>query len=75
MAALYETRGRYAEAEPLYERGLEILENALGPTHPDVAGNLDHYAALMRATGRDEEAERLGARAQAIRAHSGGQAP
>ena len=29
--------GRYAEAEPLYRRSLEIREKQLGPDHPDVA--------------------------------------
>ena len=31
----------YAEAEPLYERSLAILEKAVGPEHPDVATNLN----------------------------------
>ena len=30
------TQGKYAEAEPLYQRALAIYEQALGPTHPDV---------------------------------------
>ena len=37
LAALYETQGRYADAEPLYKRSLAIREKALGPDHPDVA--------------------------------------
>ena len=32
---LYESQGRYAEAEPLYKRALAIREKALGPEHPD----------------------------------------
>ena len=37
LAALYQAQGRYAEAEPLYQRALAIREKALGPDHPDVA--------------------------------------
>jgi tetratricopeptide (TPR) repeat protein len=33
-------RGRYADAEPLYQRALAIREKALGPEHPDVAQSL-----------------------------------
>jgi tetratricopeptide (TPR) repeat protein len=33
LAALYKAQGRYAEAEPLYRRALEIWEKALGPEH------------------------------------------
>ena len=38
--------GRYAEAEPLYERALAIREKALGPDHPDVATSLNNLAVL-----------------------------
>ena len=34
LAVLYEDMGRYAEAEPLYRRSLEIREKRLGPTTP-----------------------------------------
>ena len=61
---------RYAEAEPLFKRSLAILEKALGPEHPDVAASLENYASLLRQTARADEAERLEARAKAIRAKS-----
>ena len=64
----YEAQGKYAEAEPLYKRSLAIREKALGPEHPNVAKSLEIYAALLRETGRGNEAEEMGARAQAIRA-------
>ena len=41
---------------------------ALGPEHPDVAQSLENYSALMRKTGRSDEAAALEARAKAIRA-------
>ncbi len=58
------------EAEPLYKSALVILEKALGPEHPQVAAGLENYADLLRKTGRDAEAERMEARAKAIRAKS-----
>ncbi len=68
LAELYPAQGRYAEAEPLYQRALAISEKALGPEHPDVAQSLENYAALLRQTARANEAERMEARAKAIRA-------
>ena len=58
----------YAEAQPLYKRALAIREKALGPEHPDVAQSLENYSALLRKTGRSDEAAILEARAKAIRA-------
>ncbi len=68
LAELYQARGHYAEAEPLYERSLAIQEKVLGPEHPDVATSLENYAALLRETARADEAERMEARAKAIHA-------
>ena len=45
-----------------------ILEKALGPEHPNVAQVLASYAELLRETKREDEAEKMEARAQAIRA-------
>ena len=68
LAALYDSQGKYTQAEPLYKRSLMIAEKALGPDHPDVALSLENLAGLYRATNRDEEAEKLEQRAAAIRA-------
>ena len=68
LAGLYDTQGKYAQAEPLYKRSLAISEKALGPEHPDVALSLKNYALLLRKMDRDAEAEKMEARAQAIRA-------
>ena len=35
LAALYSTQGRYAEAEPLFQRALQANERAFGEAHPD----------------------------------------
>ncbi len=55
------------EAEPLYQRALGIVEKALGPEHPRVAGSLNNLAALYEAQGKYGEAEPLHKRALAIR--------
>ncbi len=47
---------------------LAIWEAALGLDHPDVATSLENYAALLRETGRADEAAEMEARATAIRA-------
>jgi len=65
---LYQAQGNYAEAETLNQRSLAILEKALGPEHPDVAQSLENYAALLRKTGRPDEAAEMEVRAKAIRA-------
>ena len=69
-ALLYQAQGHYAKAEPLYQRSLAIWEKALGPEHPHVAASLENCAALLRQTARADEAERMEARAKAIRAKS-----
>ncbi len=68
LAELYREQGKYAQAEPLYQRALAIVEKALGPDRPDVAQALENYADLLSRMGRDEGAAKLEARAQAIRA-------
>ncbi len=46
------TQGKYAEAEPLYERSQAIREKVLGPEHPDVAQSLNNRAGLLRSQVR-----------------------
>jgi tetratricopeptide (TPR) repeat protein len=64
---LYRDQGRYAEAEPLYRRALALREQALGPTHPDVATSLNSLGLLYHDQGRYAEAEPLYQRAIALR--------
>ena len=60
-------RGRYTEAEPLYQRAIRIREQLLGPQHPDMAYPLTNLANLYREQGRYAEAESLYQRALHIR--------
>lgn len=66
LALLYTAESKYKEAEPLFKRSLEILEENLGPDHPNVATALENYAVLLDKTNRTSDAKRLKARAAAI---------
>lgn len=55
-----------AKAEPLYRRALEIIENALGPEHPNLAAFLNNLANLYSAQSRHSEAATLLRRALRI---------
>jgi tetratricopeptide (TPR) repeat protein len=68
-------QGRYSDAEPLYQRALELREKGIGSdprswrsAHLKIAETLDHYATLLRHSGRLVEAEAMKGRAEAIRA-------
>ncbi len=50
------------------------MEKALGPNHPHVATTLENYAALLWETGRICEANKVEARAKAIRGKRASQA-
>lgn len=54
LALLYESQGRYEEAEPLYERALAIREKALGAEHPSTVATLNNLAEIYRKLGKDE---------------------
>ena len=66
LAVVYDTKGDYARAEPLYQRALAILEKALGPDHPDVAKPLNNLAMLYKQKGDYARAETLYQRSLAI---------
>ncbi|MDB9387472.1 tetratricopeptide repeat protein, partial [Microcystis aeruginosa] len=59
LAALYESQGRYTEAEPLYLQALDLRKQLLGDNHPHVAICLNNLAALYDSQGRYTEAEPL----------------
>ena len=59
-------QGRYAEAVPLAQRGLAIVEKAHGPEHPDTGTRLNNLAELYRALGRYDDALPLYTRALAV---------
>jgi tetratricopeptide (TPR) repeat protein len=59
------SRSRYAE--PLLQRALAIREQALGPSHPDVAESLNNLAMIHYYRGMYEQAEPLYQHALSIR--------
>jgi tetratricopeptide (TPR) repeat protein/transcriptional regulator with XRE-family HTH domain len=61
-----QVRGRYVEAEPLYQRALSIRERLLGLEHAEVAAVLERVADLSQERGKYVEAEPLFLRAQTI---------
>jgi tetratricopeptide (TPR) repeat protein len=66
LASLYRKQGKYARAEPLYQRALWILEQQSGPDHPEVACALNGLANLYRKQGKYARAEPLYQRALQI---------
>jgi tetratricopeptide (TPR) repeat protein len=59
MAILYNSQGRYSEAEPLYLQALEIWRSKLRHDHPSIASSLNNLADLYNSQGRYNEAELL----------------
>lgn len=66
LALLYAAEGRYADAEPLHQRAVAVFEAGSEPAA--LATALENYAAMLADMGRGEEAERLDAKARALRA-------
>lgn len=67
MAGLYDSQGRYQEAEPLFLQALELRRTLLGEEHPDVAQSLNNLAVLYYDQGRLVEAEPLFVQALELR--------
>ncbi|MBD2437874.1 tetratricopeptide repeat protein [Nostoc sp. FACHB-110] len=66
LALLYESQGRYSEAEPLYVQALALWRKLLGEEHPNVATSLNNLALLYESQGRYSEAEPLYVQALAL---------
>src|SRR6476660_3417486 len=59
LAAHYFHCGKYAEAEPLYRRSLEVWKELGTGEERNLAVTMNNLAALCRAQGRYREAETL----------------
>ncbi len=70
LALLYDSQGKYAQAEPLYKQALAIKEKVLGPDHPDVAIVLENMVEFYKKIGEVDEAKRLEERVKGIRSRS-----
>ena len=51
LAFLYESQGRYTEAEPLFIQALDMRKKLLGSEHPDVATYINNLALLYFSQG------------------------
>ncbi|MBD2442030.1 tetratricopeptide repeat protein [Dolichospermum sp. FACHB-1091] len=69
LAVLYESQGRYNDAEPLYLQSLDIRKHQLGNDHLDVAQSLNNLAVLYESQGRYNDAEPLYLQSLDIRKH------
>ena len=67
LAVVYETQGKYAEAERLFKRALAIREKALGARPPRCGQTLNNLAIVYHEQGKYADAEALYKRALAIR--------
>ena len=74
LAYVLYDQGRYAEAEPLHRKGLEIHKQALGETHPNTAASYNNVAANLNAQGHYAEAETLFRKGLEIRKQTLGEA-
>ncbi len=57
LAGLYQSQGKYGEAEPLFVHALLIREKRLGAYHPNVATSLNNLGLLYESQGKYRDAE------------------
>ena len=57
LGELYESMGRYSEAEPAFTKALEIGRASLGSEDPLVADSLRGLAGLSQTLGKFQDAE------------------
>jgi tetratricopeptide (TPR) repeat protein len=66
LARVYLAQQRFADAEPLYAKSLNVREKVYGVDKPPVAGSLSNLATLYAAEGKFDKAEPLYAQAVKI---------
>ncbi len=54
LALLYESQGRYEEAEPLYLQALEITKKALGDQHPTTITINENYQIIKKSISKNK---------------------
>ena len=59
LAVLYRDQGKYAQAEPLYIKVLELQRRVLGPEHPRRLASMNDLALLYLNQGKYAQAEAL----------------
>lgn len=66
LANCYRQQGKFADAEPVYQRAIDIKSRLSGPVSPDLVPILENYAKMLRAANRPAEADKMEAKARAI---------
>jgi tetratricopeptide (TPR) repeat protein len=66
LANCLRQQGKLAEAESFYKKAIEVKEKAFGPLHHELIGVLENYAKMLRAAGREKEADKIDFKARAI---------
>jgi len=59
LARLYNSQGKLAQAEPLYQEALAMSKRLFSDDHPDVAQSLNNLAFLYQSQGKLAQAESL----------------
>lgn len=59
LANIYNNRGDFEKAEPLYQEGLKIARKNLGKKHPAYASSLNNLAVMYRQKAKFEKAIEL----------------
>jgi tetratricopeptide (TPR) repeat protein len=59
LGVLYGRTGRHREAEPFFQRAIEINRRLLRPEHPKLLDSMGAYADFLRTTKRKGEAKKL----------------
>src|ERR1700730_11337569 len=66
LANCLRQQGKFPDAEVLYKQAIMVKERAFGPLHNEMIGVLENYAKMLRAAGREPEADKLEQKARAI---------
>jgi hypothetical protein len=59
LSELYESQGKYAEAESLFVECLRVRKEVLGNTHLAIMVSMSNLAGLYKSQGKYAEAEQL----------------
>jgi len=67
QATTLKDQGKYARAQPLFEKALEICRRLLTDDHPDTAASYNKVAYILNAQGKSAQAQPLYEKALEIR--------
>jgi len=75
LGLVAQVQKEFDRAESYYLRAIEIGKRALGTDHPSLIPLYERYASFLRQTDRDEEAQVIDSRVEAIRTTNDRSAP